>query len=190
MLNYNDLRPGVIFILDGDPYQVLEFGLLKMQQRKPVAQTKVKNLINGKIVERTFHQNETFQEAEIKKEKVKFIYTHRDKYVFCYENNPGKRFELPEEKMGEAANYLKPNSIVDALLFDGQIINISLPIKMDFAVIEAPPNIKGSTASGGNKIVKIETGAKINAPMFIEQGDVIRINTQTGEYSERIEKAK
>jgi elongation factor P len=92
--------------------------------------------------------------------------------------------------MGEAANYLKPNSIVDALLFDGQIINISLPIKMDFAVIEAPPNIKGSTASGGNKIVKIETGAKINAPMFIEQGDVIRINTQTGEYSERIEKAK
>jgi elongation factor P len=190
MLNYNDLRPGVIFILDRDPYQVLEFSLLKMQQRKPVAQTKIKNLINGKIIDRTFHQNETFQEADIKKEKIKFIYAHRDKFVFCYENDSSKRFELPAEKVGDNAKFLKANAPLESISFEGKIIGLSLPIKMDFEVIEAPPNIKGSTASGGNKIVKIETGAKINVPMFIEQRDIIRINTQTGQYSERIEKAK
>ena len=190
MLNYNDLRPGVIFILDGDPYQVLEFGLLKMQQRKPVAQTKVKNLINGKIVERTFHQNETFQEAEIKKEKIKFIYSHRDKFIFCHENNSGKRFELSAEKIGDNDRFLKPNAALESMLFEGEIIGLSLPVKMDFKVTEAPPHIKGATASGGNKVITIETGAKINTPMFVEQGDIIRINTQTGKYSERIEKGK
>jgi elongation factor P len=166
-----------------------------------VAQTKIKNLISGKVLDKTFHQNETFDEAEIKREKVKFIYTHRDnreaitakrldKFVFCYENNPGNRFELDSEQIGEGAKYLKPNSIVEAILFEGKIFNISLPIKMDFEVIEAPPAIKGNTASGGNKQATIETGAKINVPLFIEQGDIIRINTQTGQYTERIEKGK
>lgn len=190
MLNYNDLRQGVIFILDGEPYQVLEFHFLRMQQRKPVAQTKIKNLINNKVLDKTFHQNETFQEAEIKKEKVKFIYAHRDKFVFCYENNPSERFELPPEQIGESVKFLKPNSIVEAQIFNGRIVNIILPIKMDFEVVEAPPSIKGNTAQGGTKQATIETGAKINVPLFIEQGDIIRINTQTGDYSERVEKHK
>lgn len=199
MLNYNDLRPGVIFILDSEPYQVLEYSFLRMQQRKPVVQTKIKNLINGKVLDRNFHQNETFEEAEIQKEKVKFVFAHRDncgaitvkrfdKFVFCYENNPPKRFELSAEQIGESAKFLKPNSVIEAQIFGDQIVNIVLPIKMDFEVIEAPPSIKGNTASGGNKAVTIETGAKINAPLFIEIGDIIRINTQTGEYSERIKK--
>lgn len=190
MLNYNDLRPGVVFILDGAPFEVLEYHFLRMQQRKPVVQTKVRNLINNKVLDRTFHQNETFEEAEIKKEKVKYIYNHRACFVFCYENNPGKRFELTNEQVGEKAKYLKPNSVVEVALFNNEIVNIILPIKMDFEVIEAPPNIKGSTASGGNKVITIETGAKINAPLFIEQGDIIRINTQTDQYSERIEKER
>lgn len=190
MLNYNNLRPGVIFILDNAPYEVLEYHFLRMQQRKPVVQTKIRNLINNKVLDRNFHQNEVFEEAEIKKDKVKFIYAHRDKFVFCYDNNPGERFELPPEKIGDNSKYLKPNSIVEAALFNDEIINIILPIKMDFEVTEAPPNIKGSTASGGNKVITIETGAKINVPLFIEQGDIIRINTQTGQYSERIEKGK
>lgn len=190
MLNYNDLRPGVIFILDNAPYEVLEYHFLRMQQRKPVVQTKIRNLINSRVLDRTFHQNEVFEEAEIKREKVKFIYAHRDRFVFCYENNPGKRFELSNEQVNENGKYLKPNSIVEVALFNNEIVNIILPIKMDFEVIEAPPNIKGSTASGGNKVVTIETGAKINVPLFIEQGDIIRINTQTDQYSERIEKGK
>ena len=188
MLSYNDLRPGVIFILDNQPYQVLEYSFLRMQQRKPVVQTKIKNLINGKVLDRNFHQNETFEEAEIQKEKIKFIYAHRDKFVFCYKINPSKRFELTTEQTGENVKFLKPSAVVEAQIFKGQIVNIVLPIKMDFEVIDAPPSIKGNTASGGNKTVTIETGAKINAPLFIEIGDIIKINTQTGEYSERIKK--
>lgn len=188
MLNYNDLRPGVIFILDNAPYEVLEYHFLRMQQRKPVVQTKIRNLINNRVLDRTFHQNETFEEAEIKREKVKFIYAYRDKFIFCYENNPSKRFELSGEQVGENSKYLKPNSLIEVALFNNKIVNIILPIKIDFEVTEAPPNIKGSTASGGNKVVTIETGAKINVPLFIEQGDIIRINTQTNQYSERIEK--
>jgi elongation factor P len=190
MLNYNDLRPGVIFVLENEPYEVLEYHFLRMQQRKPVAQTKIKNLISGKVLDKTFHQNETFNEAEIKREKVKFIYKHRDKFVFCNENNPSDRFELPAEQVGESSKYLKPNSQLETAIFEEKIVNIILPIKMDFEVIEAPPAIKGNTASGGNKQATIETGAKINVPLFIEQGDIIRINTQTGQYTERIEKGK
>lgn len=190
MLNYNELKPGTIFILDGNPYVVLDYNFLRMQQRKPVAQTKIKNLITGKIVDRTFYSNDSFEGADIQKEKVKFIYAHRDKFVFCYENNPQKRFELSNKQIGDNAKFLKPNTAVEAMIFEGKIFNIILPIKMDFKVTEAPPTIKGNTASGGNKVVTIETGAKINAPLFIESGDVIRVNTQTGEYGERIEKAK
>jgi len=182
MLNYNDLKPGTVFILEGQPYQVLEFNFLRMQQRKPVAQTKIKNLITNKIIDRTFHQNESFKEAEIIYRKVKFLYSHRGKFVFSEINDPSQRFELTDKQIGDLIKFLKPNSQVELIEFEGKIINISLPIKMDFKVIEAPPSIKGNTAQGGTKVVIIETGAKINVPLFIKQGDIIKINTQTGQY--------
>jgi len=190
MINYNDLKPGTVFILDGQPYQVLEFHFVRMQQRKPVAQTKIRNLINGKVISRNFQHTESFEEAEIRYREVKFLYGHRDKFVFCEINDPSKRFEMTQEQIGEMAKYLKPNSSVQIMEFEGRIVNILLPIKMDFKVIEAPPSIKGNTAQGGVKAVKIETGAMVNAPLFIEEGDIIRINTQTGEYTERVEKGK
>ncbi|MDP3003916.1 MAG: hypothetical protein Q8N43_00155, partial [Candidatus Azambacteria bacterium] len=106
MINYNELKPGIVFILDGEPYEVLEFSFLRMQQRKPVAQTKIKNIITGKILSRNFQHTESFQEAEIDYKKVKFLYAHRpastrlgetgDKFVFCELNNPSVRFELPQ----------------------------------------------------------------------------------------------
>lgn len=189
MLDYNDLKPGTVFILDGQPYQVLEYNFLRKQQRKPVAQTKIKNLISGKIISRTFHSNETVEEAGIVYKKVKFLYGHRGKFVFSEIDNPSKRSELDESQIDEIKKFIKPNSPAEAVEFEGEIINIILPIKMDFKVIEAPPGIKGDTAQGGIKAVKIETGAMINVPLFIEQGDIIRINTRTGEYVERAEKA-
>lgn len=185
MLNYNDLKPGTVFILDGEPYQVVEFNFLRMQQRKPVAQTKIRNLISGKVISRTFQHNESFKEAEVNYKKAKFLYGHRGKFVFSEIIDPSKRFELGEEQVGELDKFFKPNCGADLMEFDGKIINIVLPIKMDFEVIEAPPGIKGNTAQGGTKTVKIETGAMINVPLFIEQGDVIKINTQTNEYVER-----
>ena len=185
MLNYNELKPGTFFILEGEPYEVLEFGFLRMQQRKPVAQTKIKNLITGKVLSRNFQHTDIFEEAEIDYKKVKFLYTHRDKFVFCELNNPSARFELPQEAIGAQAKFLKSNSKVEVVSFEGKIINVNLPIKMQFKVIEAPPSIKGNTAQGGTKLVKIETGVQINAPLFVEEGDVIEINTQSGDYTGR-----
>jgi len=190
MINYNDLKPGTVFILDGQPYQVVEFSFVRMQQRKPVAQTKIRNLINGKVISRNFQHTDSFEEAEIKYREVKFLYNHRDKFVFCEINDPAKRFEISEEQINDMAKYLKSNNLIQVMEFEDKIVNIVLPIKMEFKVIEAPPSTKGNTAQGGVKTVKIETNAMINVPLFIEQGDIVRINTQTGEYTERVEKRK
>lgn len=202
MINYNDLKPGTVFILDGQPYQVIDFSFVRMQQRKPVAQTKIRNLINGKVISRNFQHTDSFEEAEITYREVRFLYSHpdrrsstpngtsQDKFVFCEINDPSKRFEMSEEQINETAKYLKPNSIVQVMEFENRIVNILLPIKMEFKVIEAPPSIKGNTAQGGVKAVKIETGAMINVPLFVGEGDIVRINTQTGEYTERVEKGK
>jgi len=188
MIAYNELKPGTIFILDDEPYQVLEFGFMRMQQRKPVAQTKIKNLVTGKVLNRNFQHTDNFQEAEIDYKKVKFLYAHRDKFVFCELNNPSARFELPEENIGEKSKFLKPNSEIEVVNFKEKVIAVNLPIKMQFKVTEAPPSIKGNTAQGGNKAVKIETGAMVSAPLFIEEGDIIEVNTQTGDYTGRVNK--
>jgi len=197
-LNVNDLKPKVFFVFEGQPYVVLETHHLKMQQRRPTVQTKMRNLINGKILERNFAQSDVFEEADIERRKVKFLYNHRDRYWFANENDPSKRFELGEDVLGDSTKFLKSNTVLDAILFSakgrptsgGNIINVELPVKMDFKVIEAPPAIKGDTAQGGVKQVKIETGASVNVPLFINQDDIIRINTETSEYTERVEKGK
>lgn len=185
---YNELRPGVFFLYEGQPYVVLSSQPLRMQQRKPVFQTRMRNVLNGKIIEHNFMISDVLEEADIQKKQVKFLYNHRDQYWFSEISDPSKRFQLAEDVMGGTAHFLKPNIEVEALMWDGKIINIELPVKMDFKVIEAPPSIRGNTAQGGVKQVKIETGAMINAPLFVNEGDMIRINTQTGEYVERASK--
>ncbi|TSC92024.1 MAG: elongation factor P [Parcubacteria group bacterium Licking1014_17] len=190
MIGMNDLKPGVFFIYEGAPYVVLEAHHLKMQQRRPVQQTRMRNLLNGKIIERNFQQSDSLEEADIEKKKVKFLYNHREEYWFTEENNSSARFKLAKEILGDAVAFLKANTEVEAMLFNGETINIELPVKMDFKVVEAPPSIKGNTAQGGVKQVKLETGAIVNVPLFVETGDEIRINTQTGEYVERISKTQ
>ena len=189
-LSVNELKPKTFFIFEGQPWVILEAHHLKMQQRRPVVQTRIKNLLNGKIVERNFAQSDVFEEANIKRDEVKFLYNHRDEYWFSKKDDPSKRFLLDEEILGDATKYLKNNLIVGAILFNDQIINIELPVKMDFKVVEAPPAIRGDTAQGGVKQVVIETGATVNTPLFVEEGDIIRINTETGQYVERVEKGK
>jgi elongation factor P len=190
MLNYNDLRIGVIFVLEGDPYKVLDFKHVKMQRGKPVVQTKIKNLINGKIFPRTFHQSDAFEEADIEKDIVMFLYSHRDEYWFSDIDDKSNRFFLSQEHIGEPAKFLAPNTEVTAVQFNGKIISIEIPIKMDLKVIETPPGDKGNTASGGTKTATLETGTVVSVPLFVNTGDVVRINTETGEYSERAEKSK
>jgi elongation factor P len=187
MLTYFDLRKGVLFIYEGQPYEVLEFQQIYKAQDMVVARTKIKNLINGKVLEKTFHQDDKFEEAELEKIEVKFLYSHRGKFIFCEAKNPAKRFEFTEEQIGESVKFLKPNLILAGIKFQGKIINVVLPIKINLEVTEAPPGLKGDRAQAGNKLITLETGVKINAPLFIKEGDVIEINTETGEYVRRIE---
>ena len=183
----NDLKPKTYFIYEGQPFVVLETHHLKMQQRRPTVQVSMRNLINGKNLERNFAQSDVFEPADVERQKVKYLYAHRDQYWFSYENDP-KRFELTADIIGDTAKFLKANTIIDAVAFEGKVISIELPIKMEYRVVEAPPAIRGDTAQGGVKQVTLETGAIVNAPLFIEQDDIILVNTETGDYVERVSK--
>ncbi|MEE8131861.1 MAG: elongation factor P [Candidatus Paceibacterota bacterium] len=188
MLSYTDLKSGVYIVADKQPYLVVESEFVRMQQRKPVMKTKIKNLISGKTIERSFQPSDNIEEAELEKMKAQFIYESKGEYWFHEVDNPKDRFSLKSEEIGELDKFLKPNLEITALKFRDNIINIELPIKVDYKVVEAPPAIRGDTAQGGTKTATIETGAKITVPLFIQEEDIIRINTQTGEYAERVEK--
>lgn len=190
MLAYNELRKGVIFILDGEPHEVLEYEFLRMQQRKPVSKCKLRNLISGKVAERSFHQNESFEEADLVREEIKYLYNNRGQYWFCSKDNPANRFFLAEDQIGTPGKFLKTNALVTAIKFNEKIISVKPAVKVDLVVKEAPPGFKGDTATGGSKQVILETGATVNVPLFVNTGDIIRINTETGEYVERMEKSK
>lgn len=187
-LSYNELKIGTIFIKDGEPWKVVEYAFVRMQQRKPVVQLKIENLVSGKVVDYSAHQNEEYEEAEIDTTTVIFIYQSRGEFWFNEKGNPKNRFTLSVDVIGKAAQFLKTNLEVTAYKFGEKVINVELPIKMDLKVTEAPPAVKGNTAQGGTKVVTLETGAKVDAPLFINEGDILRINTTTGEYVERMEK--
>lgn len=152
-------------------------------------QTKIRNLKTGQLLSRNFKPADTFAEADIEKKPIKFIYGRRGEYVFSETNDPSKRFTLKEEVVKDNKKWLKPNTEVSAIFFEDKIINLSLPIKMDLKVTEAPPGVQGDRAQSGTKAITLETGAVIQAPLFINTGDTIRINTESGLYVERAEKA-
>ena len=200
MLEYNEIVPKKFIELDGAPYEVLSSHVFRKQMRKPVNQTKLKNLISGKVTERSFGAAEQAQEADLSTKAIKYLYTNRGAWWFCESNDPSKRFELPAEQVGEQGQYLKVNSIVEALIFNdpsskaklatghGKIIGLRLPIKVELLVKEAAPAVKGNTVQGAQKQVVLETGATVNVPMFVNEGDLVRLNTETGQYVERVEK--
>ena len=188
MLEYNEILKGKVILLGDEPYEVLDAHVFRKQQRKPVNQTKLRHLITGKVTEQAFHVSEKAEEADLSTKSVKYLYTNKGERWFCAENNPADRFMLSEETIRTGAQFLKPNMLVEALVFDDQIIGIKIPIKMELRVTEAPPAVKGNTAQGGSKLITLETGATLNAPLFINEGDVVRINTTTGEYVERVDK--
>ena len=185
MLSHTDLKKGIQFIYEGQPWQVLDSLHVKMAQRRPVVQTKIKNLINGSVQEKTFQQGDMFQEAELVKKNIKFLYSNKGEYWFCEENDPSKRFSFTEEKLGEQAKFFKPNSLVEGILFNDEIITVVSPIKVALKVKETPPGIKGDRAQGGTKEATLESGAVIQVPLFIEEGDIIEINTELGSYVKR-----
>lgn len=188
MLNYNEITPRKYIDLDGEPYEVVISQVSRKQANKPVNKTKIKSLISGKVVEKVFHVSDKAKEADIETRTIKYLYNNRGEYWFSSPDDPKDRFKLSESILGDNIKYLKENDLVDSLVFNDQIMNIKIPIKMDLVVKEAPPAVKGNTATGATKQVTLETGMVVNTPLFINEGDVISINTDTGEYTARVEK--
>lgn len=189
ILSYNEIVQKTVIDYNGEPYEVLSSHVFRMQQRKPVNQTKLRNLISGKVTEISFHQSETVPEADIEKIKAQYLYTNRGESWFAEEGNAKNRFSFPDSSVSDKVKWLRTNATVEVLLFKEEPITVSIPVKVDLTVKEAPPAVRGDTATGGDKKVVLETGAVVSTPLFINEGDVLKINTDTGEYVERVEKA-
>lgn len=189
-LQYNEIREKKIIIYNDEPCEVVESHVARTQQRKPQNQVKLKSLITGKTIAATFHVSESADEADIDKKDVTFLYSNKGEFWFCDPEDKSNRFKLDSALVGNAEKFLKANSNVTALVWsdddEEKIIKLSLPIKMEFRVKEAPPAVRGDTSKGGNKVITLENGSTLNAPMFINEGDVIRVNTETGDYVERV----
>jgi elongation factor P len=196
MLSYSEITPKKYIIHDGEPWEVIENQVSRKQANKPVNKTRLKNLISGRVVDTTFHVSDKVHEADMSKRVITYLYINpkNNEIWFSDPENPRDRFTLPETVVGPEIKYIPEKTELDAKVFTnkediGNIIGISYPIKVELLVTEAPPNIKGASSTGGNKVVTVETGADINAPLFIGVGDKIRISTLDGSYSERAEKA-
>lgn len=196
MLNYNEIKERAYIVVDGEPYEVLTAHIFRKQQRKPVNQTKLRHLITGRVIEQTFQQSDKVDQADVSRRAALFLYANPKKGEtwFASPKNPKDRYTLEDSVIGNMINYVPENSEVELNVFtDGsgeeQVIGVRLPIKVDLTVTQAPPAVKGNTATGGDKKVTLETGYVVTVPLFINEGDVVRINTDTGEYVERAEKA-
>jgi elongation factor P len=190
MLEYNEIRERKIILWEGEPYEVVHSHVFRKQQRKPVNATKIKNLVTGRVAEISFGSSEKVEEADISTKPATYLYTAKNEVWLCDPKDPSKRYSLKEDIVGEKIKFVKSNTEIDLIVFtndedEERVIGIKVPVKVDLKVTDAPPSIKGGTMTGGNKVVTLETGATTNVPMFINTGETIRINTETGEYVER-----
>lgn len=192
-LDYNEIRERKIIVLYGEPHEVLSSHIARKQQGKPTNQVKLRNLTTGVTRQEVFRMTDTAEEADVFKKKVVFLFkkfnrqTDKDEVWFCEAEDRANRFTIAADIIGDQTKFLKEGMTLDAVYFgEDRVIGVQLPIKMDLKVTEAADAVKGDTArGGGTKTVTVETGATIQVPMFISQGEVIRINTETGEYVER-----
>jgi len=193
MLEYSEIVERKYIVFNNDPHEVLSSHVFRKQMRKPVNATKLRNMITGKIVEQSFHQSEKVDEADITTKEAVFLYTNKGEFWFSDPKDPSNRFKIEENLIGPQAKFLKPNSIAEVLVYtddddESKMIGTKLPIKVELKVVEAPPAMKGDTATSGSKQITLETGAVINAPLFITENDTVVVNTQTGDYVERAKK--
>lgn len=188
-VQYNEITVKKTVTMDGDPYLVLSNSISKKDRQKASNNVRMKNLRSGAVIEKTFHQSDVLEDADLEKKMVKYLYTNRGESWFCAPDNPKDRFALPAEVVGELAKFVSENSEVQALLFDEEIMSIMTPVKVTLKVTEAPEAVKGNTSSGATKEAVVETGYTLQVPQFINPGDVIAINTDSGQYTERVEKA-
>jgi elongation factor P len=186
ILQYNEIKERKYITLDGEPYEVLSSHVSRKQARKPVNQTKLKHLISGRVIEKTFHSSDKAEEADMEKKKIVYIFNKGNEFMFHSEGNKGDRFPLSSETVGKPIQYFKQGDTLEAQVYNDTIIGIKYPMKVDLKVTEAMDAVKGNTAQGASKFVTVEGGVEISVPMFITDKDTIRVNTETGEYTDRL----
>jgi len=184
MLNFNEIKTGKVIKVNNEPYVIIKTDHHQMGRGGAVLKTKSRNLLTGGVLEKTYQGNEKAEEAETRTKKANFLYKDADRAYFM-DNESFEQFDMALEDIGDSAKFLKEDTDVDVLYFEGNPVTISLPVKMEFKVVTAPPGVKGNSAGNVNKVVEIETGADVSVPLFINEGDNIRVNTETGEYVER-----
>lgn len=181
----NDLKVGVVVNLENAPYQVVWSDFMRTAQRKPVMRTKLRHLITGQVLEKTFKPGDKIDEADLRRGRAQFMYREGDNYNFM-DNTNYEQFYFTQDQIGDIGNYVKEGEDVDILNFNDKPVTITLPPKVNLKVVEAPPSVKGDTAGNVTKKVIVETGYEVAVPLFIKEGEVIRINTETGDYVERV----
>ena len=184
MINVNDIKNGVTIMIEGQIYQVVEFLHVKPGKGSAFMKTKLRNLRTGGIVEKTFNTNVKFEKANINKQNVQYLYNTGDTYFFMNMDNY-EQLELSADQIGDNKNYLIENMSVYVILYEGELLGIDLPDKVELEVIETEPAVKGNTATNATKDAKLETGLVVRVPLFIEQGEKILVTTADGKYSSR-----
>lgn len=185
MISTNEFRNGLTIKLENQLCQIIEFQHVKPGKGGAFVRTKLRSLTTGNILEKTFRAGEKVEEAFIEYKKLQYLYSSGDEHHFM-DQETFEQFRLSGEQLADVVHYLKENMIVTASFYEGKLINVEPPIFVGLKVIEAEPGLKGDTAKSGTKSVKLETGYVIQAPLFIEKDDIIKIDTRTGEYVERI----
>lgn len=184
MGNLTDLTKGRIVKLNDEPYVITWSEFNRQQQRKPVMRTKLKNVRTGASLDKTFLAGESFELANVNRQKVQYLYKD-DSAAYFMDETSYEQFQVSLDIIEDSVDYLLEGSTVDGVFFEDNMISIELPPKMVFSVVETTPGVKGDTVSGGKKPATLDSGKVVQVPLFINEGDKVRVNTDTGEYVER-----
>ena len=184
-ISINEIKSGLTVIVDGDIYQVIEFQHVKPGKGAAFVRTKLRNLKNSNVQERTFRGDEKIEEAFVEERKLQYLYVSGNLYHFMDQDNY-EEITISKDTLGDKTKFLKDNLDVTAYTYKNEILNISLPNFIEFEIIHTEPGIKGDTAKSGTKPAKIDTGANVQVPLFINPGDKIKVDTRTGGYVERV----
>lgn len=185
MIEANDLRSGTVFEMDGELFEVSTFHHQKLARGGATVKTKLKNLRTGSTIDRTFASNDRLQDVRLESREVQFLYRDGDLFHFM-DTETYEQPVLPGEALGNAVNYLKESMTLLVAMHEGEAIRVALPTTVDLEVVKTPPAFKGDTASGSTKKATLETGIVVDVPFFIDQGDVVRVDTRTNAYVTRV----
>ncbi|MCR5665354.1 MAG: elongation factor P [Eubacterium sp.] len=185
MISAGDFRNGITIEYNGGIYQIIEFQHVKPGKGAAFVRTKLKNIINGGIVENSFRPTEKFPQARIERKDMQYLYSDGDLFYFM-DGETYDQIPLSADIIGDALKYVKENETCKVCSHDGNVFAVEPPLFVELAITETEPGFKGDTAQGATKPATVETGANVNVPLFVEQGDVIKIDTRTGEYLSRV----